>query len=52
MRHRWLLWASLIVTIGVIGNEISWIGRTELAGVIIAIAVAILLHNIYSLVNR
>ena len=52
MRHRWLLWASLFVAIGVIGNEISWLGRSELAGVIIALAVAVLLHNIYSLVNR
>jgi hypothetical protein len=52
VRHRWLLWASLFVTIGVIGNEITWIGRTELAGVIIAIAAALLLQNVHSLVNR
>jgi hypothetical protein len=47
-----LLWASLIVAIIVVINEITWLGKTSLAWVIIALAVAIGLQAVYLLIKK
>ncbi len=47
-----LLWASLIIVIVVIVNELTWLGRTSLAWVIIGLAVAMGLQVLYLLIKK
>ena len=49
---KYLLWASLVIAVIVVGNEIAWLGRTSLAWVIIALAVAIGLQVVYLLIKK
>ena len=44
---KYLLWASLIIVIIIVINELAWLGRSDLAWVIIGIAVAIGLQTVY-----
>ena len=44
-----LLWASLIIVIIVVINELTWLGRSSLAWVIIALGVAMGLQAVYLL---
>ncbi len=47
-----LLWASLLIVIIIIINEIFWIGKSDLAWVIIGLAVAMGLQAVYLLVKK
>jgi hypothetical protein len=47
-----LLWASLIIIIVVIVNELTWLGRTSLAWVIIGVAAAVGLQVVYLLIKK
>ena len=47
-----LLWAALIIAIIIIINELFWLGRSELAKVIIGLAVAIGLPVVYLLIKE
>lgn len=49
MGRKLLLWASLIIILAVIVNEIFWLGKTSLAWVIIGISVALGLQVVYLL---
>ena len=42
-----LLWASLVIVIIVAINELTWVGKTSLAWVILGIAVALGLQTVY-----
>ena len=44
---KYLLWASLIIVIIIFINELFWLGRSELAWVIIGLAVAMGLQAVY-----
>jgi len=44
-----LLWASLIIVIIVVINELTWLGRSDLAWVILGLAVAMGLQVVYLL---
>ncbi len=44
-----LLWASLIIVIIIVINELTWLGRSDLAWVILGLAVAIGLQTVYLL---
>lgn len=43
---------SLAIAIGVAGYETTWLGKSELAFVIIALAVAIMFQAVYALTKR
>lgn len=47
-----LLWASLIIVIIIIINELFWIGKSDLAWVIIGLAVAMGLQAVYLLAKK
>ena len=44
-----LLWASLVIVIIIVINELTWLGRSDLAWVILGLAIAIGLQAIYFL---
>jgi len=44
-----LLWISLIVAGAVAIYELTWVGRSDLAWVIFAVAVAVILQAVYLL---
>jgi len=44
---KYLLWASLVIVIIIVINELTWLGRSDLAWVIIGLAVAIGLQTVY-----
>lgn len=46
---RILLWISLIIGFAVAINELTWVNRSELAWVIFAVAVAVILQSVYLL---
>ncbi len=47
-----LLWASLIIVIIVAINELFWLGRSDLAWVILGLAVAMGLQAVYLIVKK
>ncbi len=47
-----LLWASLIIIIIIVINELFWLGRSDLAKVILGLAVAIGLPVVYLLIKK
>ena len=47
-----LLWAALIIVIIIAINELFWLGRTDLALVILGLAVAIGLPVVYLLIKK
>jgi hypothetical protein len=47
-----LLWASLIIAIVVAINEVTWLGKTSLAWVILGLAVAMALQAGYLLSKK
>ncbi len=49
MRTRVLLWASLGMALAVIVAELFWLGQSDLAWVILALAVAVALQGAYLL---
>ena len=46
---KYLLWAALIIVIIIIINELFWLGRSELAWVILGLAIAVGLQVVYLL---
>jgi hypothetical protein len=44
---KYLPWISLIIAVIVVINEITWIGKTDLAWIIIGLGVAVGLQSIY-----
>jgi hypothetical protein len=44
---KYLPWISLIIAAIVVINEITWIGKTDLAWIIIGLGVAVGLQSIY-----
>ena len=49
---KYLLWASLIIVIIIVINELTWLGRSDLAWVILALAVAMGLQVVYLLIRE
>lgn len=49
---RILPWVSLIIAAVIAIYELTWVGRTSLAGVIIALAVALVLLAVYLIKHR
>ncbi len=49
---RTLLWASLIIVIVIVINELTWLGRSDLAWVILGLAVAMGLQVVYLLIKK
>ena len=47
MNKKGLLWASLAIVIIVVINELFWLGRTDLAWVILGLAIALGLQAVY-----
>jgi len=47
-----LLWASLIIVIIIAINELFWLGKSELAWVILGLAIAMGLQVVYLLRKR
>jgi len=47
-----LLWASLVIVIILVINEITWLGRSDLAWVILGLAVAMGLQVVYLLIKK
>ena len=52
MNKKLLLWIALIIASVIAIYELTWIGRTSLAGVIIALAVAVVLIAVYLLKKK
>ena len=49
---KYLLWAALIIVIIIAINELFWLGRSELAWVILGLAVAVGLQVVYLLIKK
>jgi len=49
---KYLLWASLIIVIILVINELTWLGKSDLAWVIIGLAVAMGLQVAYLLIKK
>jgi len=49
---KYLLWASLIIVVIVVINELTWLGRSDLAWVILGLAVAMGLQVVYLLIKK
>ena len=49
---RSLLWVSLVIGVVVAFYELTWVGRSSLAWVIIALAAAVVLQAVYHLMRR
>jgi len=47
-----LLWVALTIVIIVVINELTWLGRTDLAWVILGLAVAMGLQVVYLLIKK
>ncbi len=47
-----LLWVSLIIVIIVAINEVFWLGKSDLAWVILGLAVAMCLQAVYLLIKK
>ena len=52
MSRKYLLWASLVITIVVVIQELFWLGRSSLAWIVLLLAVAIGLQAIYTLIKK
>ena len=50
--RRSLLWVSVVIAIIVAFYELTWVGESSLAWVIIAVAVAVVLQAVYHLMRR
>jgi hypothetical protein len=49
---KYLLWASLIIGVGVVINELAYISETSLAWVLIGLAVSVILLSVYQIVGK
>ena len=49
---KYLPWISLIIAAIVVVNEITWIGKTDLAWIFIGLGVAVGLQAIYLLAEK
>jgi len=49
---KYLPWISLIIAAIVVINEIMWIGKSDLAWVIVGLGIAVGLQAIYILVEK
>ena len=49
---KYLLWASLIIVIIIAINELFWLGKSDLAWVILGLAVAMGLQVVYLLIKK
>ena len=49
---KYLVWLTLIISLGAIINEVAYIGDTNLAWVIIALSAAVGILSIYLLVEK
>ena len=49
---KYLLWASLTIVIIIAINELFWLGRSELAWVILGLAIAVGLQGVYLLIKK
>lgn len=49
---KYLLWASLIIGVGVVINELAYIGETNLAWVLIGLAVSVILLSVHQIVGK
>jgi len=49
---KYLLWASLIIIIAIAINELFWLGKSDLAWVILGLAVAMGLQVVYLLIKK
>ena len=47
-----LLWVSLVIVVIIAINELFWLGRSELAWVILGLAVAMGLQVVYLLIRE
>jgi len=47
-----LLWASLVIVIIIAINELFWLGKSDLAWVILGLAVAMGLQVVYLLIKK
>ena len=52
MNKKSLLWGSLIIVIIVAINELFWLGRSDLAWVILGLAIAMGLQVVYLLIKK
>ena len=50
--RRSLLWVSVVIAIIVAFYELTWVDKSSLAWVIIAVAVAVVLQAVYHLMRR
>ena len=49
---KYLLWAALVIVIIIFINELFWIGKSELAWVILGLAIAVGLQVVYLLKKK
>jgi hypothetical protein len=49
---KYLLWASLIIVIVIAIQELFWLGKSDLAWVILGLAVAMGLQVVYLLIKK
>lgn len=49
---KYLPWASLIIAGIVVVNEITWIGKSDLAWVLIGLGVSVVLLAVYQIVSK
>ncbi len=52
MNKKSLLWVSLIIVIIVAINELFWLGRSDLAWVILGLAIAMGSQAVYLLIKK
>jgi len=52
MGIKTLLWISLVIVVAVAINELFWLSRTDLAWVILGLAVAMGLQVVYLLIKK
>jgi hypothetical protein len=50
--NKSLLWISLVIAVIIFINEFSWLGKSSLTWVIMALAIAIGLQAVYSLAKK
>jgi hypothetical protein len=51
-KMKYLLWVSLIIVIIIVINELFWLGKSDLALVIIGLAVALGLQVVYLIIKK
>ena len=47
-----LLWISLIIAVIIVIKELGWLGKSDLAPVILSLGIAIALQGVYLLVKK